>query len=119
MQFEREKAKIEARAEVDEEAKSKLLAELEVKQEAEQKEKKKQQAILKKIKNYEGKLLKGNEEMERAMKQEQKLIKSKAQLEEQRRKQLIMEQEIAAKQDLTLNLKEKFSSQTEQLQNTN
>ena len=118
-QFEREKAKIEARAEVDEEAKSKLLAELEVKQEAEQKEKKKQQAILKKIKNYEGKLLKGNEEMERAMKQEQKLIKSKAQLEEQRRKQLIMEQEIAAKQDLTLNLKEKFSSQTEQLQNTN
>ena len=53
------------------------------------------------------------------MKQEQKLIKSKAQLEEQRRKQLIMEQEIAAKQDLTLNLKEKFSSQTEQLQNTN
>ena len=57
--------------------------------------------------------------MEKAMKQEQKLIKSKAELEEQRRKQLIMEQEIAAKQDLTLNLKEKFSSQTEHLQNTN
>ena len=53
------------------------------------------------------------------MKQEQKLIKSKAELEEQRRIQLIMEQEISAKQDLTLNLKEKFSSQTEQLQNTN
>ena len=53
-----------------------------MKQEAEQKEKKKQSAILKKIKNYEGKLLKGNEEMEKAMKQEQKLIKSKAELEE-------------------------------------
>ena len=30
-----------------------------------------------------------------------------------------MEQEIAAKQDMKLNLKERFSSQTEQLENTN
>lgn len=48
----------------------------------------------------EEKLLVGNEEMERAMKQEQKLLKSKAELEERRRAQLQMEQEIAAKQEL-------------------
>jgi len=33
----------------------------------------------------EDKLLQGNEEMERAMKQEQRLMKSKAELEERRR----------------------------------
>ena len=45
------------------------------------------------------------------MKQEQKLLKSKAELEEQRRMQLIMEQEIAEKQDLKIQLKKNFSSQ--------
>ena len=110
-QFDKEKAKIEARAEVNEEEKNRLLAELGQKKDAEEKERKKQQGILKKIKNYEGKLLKGNEEMEKAMKQEQKLLKSKAELEEQRRMQLIMEQEIAEKQDLKIQLKKNFSSQ--------
>ena len=69
-QFDKDKAKIEAANEVNEEEKQKLLAELEEKQAGEQKEKQKQAQVLKKIKNYEGKLLKGNEEMEKAMKQE-------------------------------------------------
>ena len=42
-------------------------------------------------------ILKGNEEMEKAMKQEQKLLKSKAELENRRRLKLIMEQDIAEK----------------------
>ena len=45
----------------------------------------------------EEKLLRGNEEMERAMKQEQKLLKSKAELVERRRAQLAMEQDLQAK----------------------
>ena len=94
------------------------MKELEEKQVLEQKEKQKQAAVLKKIKNYEGKLLQGNEEMEKAMKQEQKLLKSKAELEERRRLKLIMEQEIIAKQDLKLNLKENYQNQREQLEHT-
>ena len=59
----------------------------------------------------EDKLLQGNEDMERAMKQEQKLLKSKAELEERRRMQLAMEQDLQAKQDMKLKLRENFSSQ--------
>jgi len=59
----------------------------------------------------EEKLLRGNEEMEKAMKQEQKLLKSKAELEERRRQQLAMEQDLSAKQTMKLQLKENFSSQ--------
>ena len=62
--------------------------------------------------------MQGNEEMERAMKQEQKLLKSKAELEERRRQQLKMEQDLAAKQDMKVRLKENFSSQHEQLEET-
>ena len=58
----------------------------------------------------EEKLLRGNEEMERAMKQEQKLLKSKAELEERRRAQLAMEQDLQAKQTMKLQLRENFSS---------
>lgn len=53
----------------------------------------------------EEKLLRGNEDMEKAMKQEQKLMKSKAELEERRRAQLAMEQDLAAKQDMKLKLR--------------
>ncbi len=49
------------------------------------------------------------------MKQEQKLLKSKAELEERRRLQLVMEQDLVAKQDMKLKLRENFSSQQEQL----
>ena len=64
----------------------------------------------------EEKLLRGNEEMEKAMKQEQKLLKSKAELEERRRAQLAMEQDLAAKQDMKMQLKQNFSSQQEELE---
>ena len=53
-----------------EEEKQKLLEELKQKEEVQNKEKSKQQRLLKKIKNMEGKLLQGNEAMEKAMRQE-------------------------------------------------
>lgn len=64
----------------------------------------------------EEKLLRGNEEMELAMKQEQKLLKSKAELEERRRAQLAMEQDLQQKQTMKLQLRENFSSQQEELE---
>ena len=64
----------------------------------------------------EEKLLRGNEEMEKAMKQEQKLLKTKAELEERRRQQLAMEQDLQAKQDMKLKLRDNYSSHQEQLE---
>jgi hypothetical protein len=45
----------------------------------------------------EDKLLQGTEDMQKAMKQEQKLLKSRAELEKRRREQLQLEQELEAK----------------------
>ena len=52
----------------------------------------------------EEKLLRGNEAMEKAMKQEQDLLKTKSELEEKRRNQLRIEQEIKTKEEEKLNL---------------
>ena len=43
-------------------------------------------------------------------------MKSKAELEERRRQQLAMEQDLQSKQDMRLKLRENFSSQQEQLE---
>jgi len=52
----------------------------------------------------EDKLLQGTEVMQKAMKQEQKLLKSRADLEMRRRQQLQLEQELQAKKDIKINL---------------
>lgn len=89
--FERQKASINAKVEIAEEDRQRLLAELESKNEAQQKEKAEQQKLVKRIKNMEDKLLHGTEAMQKAMRQEQKLLKSKAELEERRRQQLMLQ----------------------------
>lgn len=50
----------------------------------------------------EGKLLQGNEAMEKAMRQEQELLKHKAEIEEKRRNQLRIKHEIDAKNKETM-----------------
>lgn len=69
-QFAKERAVIEAKVEIAEEDRKKLLEELEQKQVHAQEEKTKQMKLLKKIKNMEEKLLQGNEAMQKIMKQE-------------------------------------------------
>ena len=83
--FEKERAMIDAKVEMADEEKQKLISELDAKQQEAQKEKQNQQKLLKKIKNMEDKLLHGTEAMEKAMKQEQKLLRTKAEIEERRR----------------------------------
>jgi len=56
-----------------------------VKEDIQSKEKQKQKQLLKKISNMEEKLLHGTEAMEKAMKQEQDLMKTRSELEEKRR----------------------------------
>lgn len=74
-----------------EEEKNALLQELKDKEEKANKEKSKQQKLLKKIKNMEEKLLHGSEAMEKALKQEQDLLKTKSELEERRIQQMRLE----------------------------
>lgn len=93
-QFAKERAIIDAKVEIAEEDRKKLLEELEQKQVHAQQSKTDQQKLLRKIKNMEEKLLQGNEAMQKVMKQEQKLLKTTAMLEERRRQQLLMEQDL-------------------------
>lgn len=74
-----------------EEEKAKFLEELKTREENANKEKSKQQKLLKRIKNMEEKLLHGSEAMEKAMKQEQDLLRTKAELEEKRVLQVRLE----------------------------
>lgn len=75
----------------------KLLEELKTREDTQNKEKSKQQKLLKRIKNMEEKLLHGSEAMEKAMKQEQDLLKTKSELEDKRRAQIKLEQDIKLK----------------------
>ena len=52
----------------------------------------------------EEKLLRGDEAMQKALKQEQELLKNKSAIEEKRRNQLRMEQELKAKAEEELHL---------------
>lgn len=87
------------------------MEELKQREDVANKEKSKQQKLLKRIKNMEEKLLHGNEAMEKAMKQEQDLLKSKAELEEKRILQVRLEQELKSKEDEKIDLEKKYSSQ--------
>ena len=53
--------------------------------------------------------------MQKALKQEQELLKNKSAIEEKRRNQLRMEQELKAKAEEELHLQQIFSSQKEEL----
>lgn len=66
--FERQKANINAKVEIAEEDRQRLLEELQSKNEVQQKEKAEQQKLVKRIKNMEDKLLHGTEAMQKAMK---------------------------------------------------
>ncbi len=63
----------------------------------------------------EEKLLHGTEAMEKAMKQEQDLLKTRSDVEEKRRNHLRLEQELKSKEEEKQNLQQKFSSQKEEL----
>lgn len=67
----------------------------------------------------EEKLLHGSEAMDKAMRQEQELLKHKAELEDQRREQLKLEQDIRARNEEKSSLQMQFSNQKEELENKN
>lgn len=102
-----------------EEEKARLLAELEQKNENQQKEKTKQQKLLKKIKNMEEKILEGDKNMDKALRQEQKLIKATSELEQRRRDQAQLQQELVRTEMDKGKLKQNFTNKKEELEAKN
>ncbi|CAI2386785.1 unnamed protein product [Moneuplotes crassus] len=124
--IEKEKALIKAKADeqrkkiieqknIAEEERQKLLDDLKKKEQDQEKSKTKQQKLLKRLKNMEEKVLIGNEVMNKAMKQEIELQKTKADVEERRREQLRIKQELQEAEDKKINLQKEYKNQQEEL----
>jgi kinesin family protein 3/17 len=64
----------------------------------------------------EEKLLHGSEAMEKALKQEQDLLKTRSELEQRRIQQMKLEQELKEKDEEKLNLEQRYTSQQDELE---
>ena len=93
----------------------KMLSELKNKEEDQEKAKSKQIKLLKRLKNMEDKVLQGSEVMKKAMKQELELQKTRAEVEDKRREQLRIKQELQEAEDQKINLQKEYSSQKEEM----
>jgi ADP-ribose pyrophosphatase YjhB (NUDIX family) len=124
--LEKEKQNIKAKADeerkriieqknIAEDERERLLSNLKKREEEQDKAKTKQQKLLKRLKNMEEKVLQGNEAMNKAMKQEIELQKAKADLEEKRREQLRIKQELKEAEDKKSNLQKEYKTQQEEL----
>lgn len=124
--IEKEKLQIKAKAEeqrkkiieqknIAEGERQQLLDNLKKKEQEQEKAKTKQQKLLKRLKNMEEKVLQGDEVMNKAMKQEIELQKTKADVEERRREQLRITQELQEAEDKKVNLQKEYKNQQEEL----
>ena len=112
---EEQRQKIIEQKNIAEDERQELLEALKKKEQDQEKSKSKQMKLLKRLKNMEEKVLKGNEVMNKAMKQEIELQKTKADVEERRREQLRIKQELAEAEDQKINLQKEYKNQQEEL----
>jgi kinesin family protein 3/17 len=112
---EEQRKKIIEQKNLAEDERQQLLDDLKKKEEDQEKAKTKQQKLLKRLKNMEEKVLMGDEVMNKAMKQEIELQKTKAELEEKRREQLRIKQELKEAEDKKVNLQKEYHTQQEEL----
>lgn len=115
LKAEEQRKKIIEQKNLADDEREKLLNDLKKKEEDQEKAKTKQQKLLKRLKNMEEKVLQGNEVMNKAMKQEIELQKTKAELEEKRREQLRIKQELEEAEDRKVNLQKEYKNQQEEL----
>jgi len=99
-----------------EEEKVRLLLALKEKEEAQKQAKENQEAMLKKLKKMEDKLLVGTKAMEQALKQEKELQKTKFELEERKKQEGRIKEELTQKEEANLMMEKKFSSQQEEIE---
>lgn len=112
---EAERKKIIDQKNIAEDERQKLLDDLKSKAEEQEKAKTKQQKLLKRLKNMEEKVVQGDAALQTAAKQEIELQKARAELEEKRREQLRINQELQEAEDQKNNLEKQYNSQQEEL----
>ena len=109
-----ERKKIEEQKNIAEEERIRILERLKKREEEEAKEKSKEQELLKKLKKYEDKVIKGKKVIEEAQKKEFEIKKAKAILEEKRVAELRLANRLKEKEDEQIKLAKKFTSQKEE-----
>jgi len=116
MAVEAERQAIEAQKEMADQEKQQLLEALEEKQRSREEKAQQQEKMLQQLKAMEEKMLVGSQVMEKAMQQEADLRKAAVEVEEKKRLEQRMQEELEQQQEDKLNLEEKYASTEEQVQ---
>jgi len=116
MTVEQERQAIEAQKEMADQEKQQLLEALEEKQRQREEKAQQQEKMLQQLKAMEEKMLVGSQVMEKAMAQEADLKKAAMEVEEKKRLEQRMQEELEQQQEEKLNLEEKYASTEEQVQ---
>jgi kinesin family protein 3/17 len=113
---EEERQKIESQKNLAEEEKQKLLIALKEKEDAQKASKDNQENLVKKLKKMEEKLLVGTKAMEQALKQEKQLQQTRIELEERKRQEQRLADELAQKEEANIMMDKKFVSQGDEIE---
>lgn len=115
LQAEEERRRIEAQMNMAEDEKKQVLTRIREQEEEKEKAKTKQQALIKKLKKMEEKVLVGTQVMEEAKKQAKELKKTKKVLEKENRQRQELEEQKKEKDDELLQINKKFGTLQEEL----
>mmetsp|Transcript_34136 Transcript_34136/g.59579 ORF Transcript_34136/g.59579 Transcript_34136/m.59579 type:complete len:756 (+) Transcript_34136:21-2288(+) len=116
---EQQKKAVEAQKNLAEDEKRRLLEELSKKEERQRKSKEKQQKLLKKLKAMEDQINQGNSIIDQATRQEQELQMAKLQLDEKRRQETRLAQELRAQEEEWTSLEQRYNSRQEHVEDLN
>ena len=115
-QADMERRKIEAEKNMAEEKKAALLKELEEKELKSKKAMEKQAKILRRIKKMEENVLKGHEDVKAAQAREEELQNARREIDLREKNKFRMEAELKEKEEMTVQLKERYESQKEEVE---
>jgi len=111
-----ERQEIEAQKDMAEQDKQQLLTDLEQKQRQREEEAQVQEKMLQQLQAMEAKMLVGSQVMEKAMLQEKELKLAAMEVDEKKREEQRMKEELEQQVEEKLNLEDKYSSTEEQVQ---
>mmetsp|Transcript_71254 Transcript_71254/g.188039 ORF Transcript_71254/g.188039 Transcript_71254/m.188039 type:complete len:483 (+) Transcript_71254:118-1566(+) len=108
--------KLERMQQRAEQEKQRLLADIEERRQKRAEEQEAHEHMLQQLKQMEEKMLVGSQVMETAMRQENELRKAEIEVDERKREEQRMKEELEAAAEEKLNLEEKYASTEEQVQ---
>mmetsp|Transcript_37657 Transcript_37657/g.70406 ORF Transcript_37657/g.70406 Transcript_37657/m.70406 type:complete len:785 (-) Transcript_37657:95-2449(-) len=111
-----QRRKIEEQIGIADEEKKKLLEDLQTRKNQREEEAQAHTAMLQKLKAMEEKMLVGREVMEKAVQQESELKRAEIEVQDRKRQEQRMKEELEQQMEEKLNLEEKYQSAEEQVQ---